>query len=76
MMDVVVPIRSRDMVDEFIMSGDPYVVVDVGKTGRDEASVYNALLTYLKRHDDLGISVRKIKGDIVLVKDAKQGTSS
>lgn len=73
---MIINVRSRDIVEEFIDSGATDVKVDISKTGRDKASVYNALLTYLDRHSDLGVSVRKIKGDIILVNNAKQRTSS
>ncbi len=68
---MIITVRSKDIVEDFISSGDEHVVVDISKTGRDEASVYNALLSYLDRHSDLGVSVRKIKGDIILVNNAK-----
>lgn len=73
---MIITVRSKDIIEDFISSGDEYVTVDVSKTGRDKASVYNALLTYLERHSDLGVSVRKSKGDIILVSNAKTRVDS
>ena len=64
-------VKSRDLVDSFIESGEAYVVIDVSQTGRTLRSVYNGLLIYLAQHNDLGISVRKDQGDIFLVNNAK-----
>lgn len=67
---MIITHRSKDIVDAFIDSGDEYVTVGIKSTGRSKESVYNALLTYLQRHEELDISVRKIKGDIILVNNA------
>lgn len=66
-----IPLMSRDIVDSFVRSGDKYRVVDADKVGRSKISVYNSLLGYTKRHEDLHISVRMVRGDIVLVNDEK-----
>jgi hypothetical protein len=66
-----IPLMSRDIVDSFVRSGDKYRIVDTEKTGRSSISVYNSLLGYTKRHDYLHVSVRMVKGDIVLVNDEK-----
>jgi hypothetical protein len=67
---MIIPHRSKDIVEAFIDSGEKYVVIDISRTGRSKESVYNALLTYLQRHEYLDVSIRKVKGDLVLVNDA------
>lgn len=64
-----IPLMSRDIVDEFIRSGHTYQTIDIERAGRSKISVYNAMLGYLKRNDNLRISVRMVHGDIVLVND-------
>ena len=64
-----IPLMSRDIVDAFIRSGDKYQTVNTDKTSRSKISVYNALLGYTRRHDNLQVSVRMVKGNVVLVND-------
>lgn len=66
-----VPMMSKDIIDGFIKSGSMYATVETEATGRSKASIYNALLGYLKRHGITQISVRLVKGDIVLVNNEK-----
>lgn len=40
--------------------------VDVEKTGRDFLQVYNALFTYVKNHPELGVSLAREDGNIIL----------
>lgn len=45
-------------------------MVDVEKTGRDFTQVYNALFTYVKNHPELGVTLAREDGDIVLYRSA------
>lgn len=69
--DVKVPFMSRDIIDRFVKAGDVYATVEIETTGRTRDSVYNALLGYIKRHNIRDVSVRLVKGDVVLVNNEK-----
>lgn len=63
----MLPVRSKELIEEFIESNKEIGCVDVESTGRNKSSIYAALHTYLKRHDEFDIEVRMNKGDILLV---------
>lgn len=69
--DVKVPFMSRDIIEKFMKSSDKYATVEIEPTGRTRDSVYNALLGYIKRHNINDVSVRLVKGDVVLVNNEK-----
>jgi len=43
--------------------------VDINATGRDFTTVYNSLYTYLKNHPELGVSLVREEGELVLYRD-------
>jgi hypothetical protein len=71
----MIPLKSKDIVERFIKSGEEVDIVDPSKTGRSRISVYNALLSYVKRNENLGVSVRFVNGEITLVNNEKHDTA-
>jgi hypothetical protein len=59
-------IGSKDIIQEFLDSGKDLGCVNV--EGRTPISIYNALLSYVKRHDEFNVSVRMNRGDVILEK--------
>jgi hypothetical protein len=74
MVNVVIPctlglmrrVKSRTIVRNFLDMNIPKGMVDVNKTGRDFIQVYNALFTYVKNHPELGVTLAREDGDIIL----------
>lgn len=64
------PIRTSDIVDDFIASGQPYKKINWQATNRPKESVYVSLLKYLEKYPELGIVCRRIKGEYYLVKQS------
>lgn len=74
--EFMLPVTSKDVIEDFLKAGKPMMFVNMDEMGdRSAKSVYNSLLTYVSKHDDLGISVRWHKGDIVLVDKIAEKTS-
>ncbi len=61
-------ISSKEMIAEFLKSGEPSSRVKVENTGRPEQSVYLSLRQYLLKHPELGVSVQMNEGRVVLFK--------
>jgi hypothetical protein len=70
----MLPVRSRQMIEEFAASNLAEGLVDVDKTGRTEENIYSALHAFLRRNPQYNITVRLHKGSVVLVKNAEQGS--
>lgn len=68
----MLPVKSKDLVEEFIASGKTIGNVDVSGTGRTKTCVYAALHSFLKRNTRYGIVVRMHKGEIMLVMNDEQ----
>lgn len=68
--DIILPWKSSEIVEQFLASGKSIQRVETELSGRTTDSVYNALIGYLKRHPNLGLTVRKSKGDVLLVRNA------
>jgi hypothetical protein len=64
----MLPVRSRELVEEFLESKKDMGCVDVASTGRNKSSIYAALHAYLKRNASLNVEVRMHNGDIILAK--------
>jgi len=62
-------IKSKEIVEEFLKLRTPSNRVDINATGRDFTTVYNSLYTYLKNHPELGVSLVREEGELVLYRD-------
>lgn len=70
----MLPVTSRQLIEEFIASDLTEGCVDVTCTGRTNISVYQALHAFLKRNSKYNVTVRMHRGDVMLVKNGEQGT--
>lgn len=70
----MIPLKSKEIVERFVDSGETYETI-IPPVGRSKISVYNALLAYVKRHEDLGVSVRFVRGEIIMVNNEKHNPS-
>lgn len=62
-----VSIKSKDIIDEFIASGNDAAVIDLEKIGKKSETVYAGLRSYIERHE-LKMAIRQESGDIVIEK--------
>lgn len=74
-MSIRIPMRSPDIIDAFIKSGQQSVKINVDVVGRGYHTVYSSLLMYTKKYPELGISVKIRNGEIYLVKNENQSDS-
>jgi hypothetical protein len=62
-------IKSKQIVEDFLKTGAQSNRIDVKATERDFTTVYNSLYTYLKNHPELGVSLVREEGELVLYRD-------
>ena len=61
--------KSKQIVEDFLQTGAPSNRVNVDATEREFTTVYNSLYTYLKNHPELGVSLVREQGELVLYRD-------
>jgi len=62
-------IKSKQIVEDFLKANIQSCRIDIEATGRDFTTVYNSLYTYLKNHPELGVSLVREQGELVLYRD-------
>lgn len=65
----MIPVTSRQLVEEFVSSDLTEGRVDVTNIGRETISIYQALHAFLKRNPEYNIRVHMYHGEVILVKN-------
>jgi len=62
------PVGSREIIEQFLESGEPIARIPWEETNREKESVYVALLRYVERTEEERAVIRRLKGEIYLLR--------
>jgi hypothetical protein len=69
-------VKSKRIVKDFLVKNVQRATVDVEETNREFTTVYTSLFQYVRNHPELGVTLVREEGDIVLYNDSLREDSS